>query len=189
MRSASGAHINLTSPREQDGQRKVGRRSESKKPDSLTRLDAGNPQTSEADDSRAKKGSRRQIVQTWRKRKKEIRASQRELRISAVHRVAGEDRGVAQIFETKLAVGASAIHAADPRDPHPRACRKLGSCAIYHFADDLVLREPEDRAERAARLFDDVQISAADARTRQYAKGETWPAPAWGFGRSPTVKG
>ena len=62
-----------------------------------------------------------QIVEFGRKFEDEVAARGRILGITAVDGVSGEDRGVAEIFETAFAVRAISIHTANPGDSNPRA--------------------------------------------------------------------
>jgi hypothetical protein len=138
----------------------MGGRTKAKQADALARLDAGNSQAAEADDSGTEQRSSIQIVKRTGQREDEIRTSENIFRISAGDGVAGEGRRVAEILLSSFAEGAGAVCAAEPADTDARAEWNFFSVATDNFADDLMAGN-HARLSGSKFSFDDMQICAA----------------------------
>jgi hypothetical protein len=125
-------------------------------------LHSRHSQTAEADDPGAEERRGVEIVEIFRKRCNEIVASQCEFRVATVNRIAGEGRFVAEILAAQAAITAGAIGAADPRNAHASAHRKLRCGSAGDLSDDLVTRNQRP-ASYWQFPFDNVQIGPADA--------------------------
>jgi hypothetical protein len=112
---------------------------ESEEADALTFFDAGDAEATETDDSGAQKRSGVESVEDGGDREDEIGTGEGVFGVASVDGVAGESWGVAEVFFAALAVGASAIGAAEPRDAYEGAGRDVAS--FDNFADDLVARD------------------------------------------------
>src|ERR1700722_1322949 len=91
-------------------------RSKSEKSDTVTGFHSGATQTAKTDDARTQKRSGMQISEFGRKVEHERVACCRILGVTAVDGVSSEDGGIAEIFETAVAVRAVSIPTANPGD-------------------------------------------------------------------------
>src|SRR5438105_6953826 len=84
-------------------------------------------------------------------------------RITAVARVAGEHRGVAQVLARRTTIGTDPAGRAEPGHADPLADAELGTAAERgDAADDLMPRD--DREPRVGQFaVDEVQVGAAHA--------------------------
>jgi len=101
-------------------------------------------------------------IQFTGQRDREIRARQRIFGVTAIHRVTGEDRPIAQIFHRVTAIPAITVCSAHPGNSHARSDWRFLTLACDDFADDLVTRN-QLRPKRRQVTFDDVQIRATHA--------------------------
>jgi len=128
----------------------------------VARLNAGYSQTAKANDAGAEKRRGVQVVQFRGQFKNKVAARRGILRIAAIDGVSGEDRRIAEIFESTAAVRAISIDPANPGNTHARTERQLGRSALHNVPDDLVARNERVLARRQF-AFHDVQIRTADA--------------------------
>ena len=136
---------------------------ESEETDALAGLNAGDAQTAKSDDAGAAVEERRvRRPNSVGSGKAKSARTRDEFGIAAIHRVAGEDRPIAQIFHRMTAIPAITIHAAHPGNAHARADRRLRAFTSDNFADDLMPGN-QLRAKRREIAFDDVQVGSADA--------------------------
>ena len=125
---------------------------------------AGHPQRAVADEARAQPGREFLVREAVRKREAIARVGQRELRVAAVDRIAGEARRVAEIFASGDAVSALAARPREPRnadalaDAEPRDVRAQRGDGAHDFM------ARDDGGARVRQLaVHDVQVGAADA--------------------------
>src|SRR5579871_1025393 len=111
---------------------------ESEQAHAFSMLDSCHAQAAESDDARAEQRRSMKIVERCRQRKYKIRARQCVLGVAAVYRVPGESRIVTQVLLTMLAIPATTVDAANPRNPDARTGRQLRRRAVHNFAHDLV---------------------------------------------------
>src|ERR1700676_5105423 len=138
MRLSSRGNIHLALPRAQNSDREMRGRTEAKQSDALARLDAGNAQAAEADDSGAEERGGVQIVECSRQRKDKVGAGQCIFRVSAGDAVSGERGRVAEVLRASFAIGASAIRPAEPANAGARAEWDFLCGAADYFTDNLM---------------------------------------------------
>ena len=127
----------------------------------LCRLNTGNAQTAEADDSRTQQGRGVQVIEFGWERINKVAACRGILGITAIDGVASEDGRVAKIFEPAAAVRASSVYSAHPGNTNARAKRQFGCTAFYNIAHNLVAGDKWLLSWRQFSLCD-VEIGAAD---------------------------
>ena len=100
------------------------------------------------------------IVKSAREPDDKIAAGDGELRVTAIHGIAGERGGVAEIFAAAQAITAGPVGAAEPGDAHARAEWKIGRGSSCNFADNLMARD-QGLTDWRQFAFDNVQIGPA----------------------------
>ena len=123
--SPASPHTPGTS-RSAERQWQAGRAAKAEKSHPLARFHPCHPQAAEADNPGAQQRRHMQIVQPGRQRENEIRARQGVLGVSAVDRISGERRMIAQVFHAVTAVPALPVHAPDPGDAGTASQRQFG---------------------------------------------------------------
>src|ERR1700757_1747417 len=165
--------VDLAIPGLEHANRQRGRTSKAIEPDSVTTLDSRDPQTAKADNSCTQQWRDMRSIERRRQWNREISANRNILRITAVHRVAREPRGIAQILHVVAAKPAVAIHSAHPGDANPRPLRYLLRSPLYYFAHNLVARN-KARPQRRQFALNDVKIGAADATGEDLEQHFAW---------------
>jgi hypothetical protein len=165
MGFAAGGHIDLAVPVVEDFDGLAGRGPETEEADPFSRLDAGDTQATESDDTGTQERSDVGVVEGGWKGEGKVGTDQGVLCVAPVDGVAGEDGIVAEILFAAAAEGAGAVGAADPgdADAHPRGAVSGRTCD--DLADNLMAGDegPVDEGEIA---FEDMEIGAA------YSAGE-----------------
>src|SRR4051812_6188304 len=121
MGFATSAHVDLGVPCPQDGDSQAGGGTEAEETDTLARLNGGDPQTAEADDTGAEQRSSMGAVETGWKRVCEVGADESVFGVAAIDGVSGEGGAVAEVLGSAKAVGTGAVGSSYPRDADSRA--------------------------------------------------------------------
>jgi hypothetical protein len=116
----------------------MSRRSESEETNSISWLNAGYSQAPESNNPGTKEWCCMEKVESFWQRKDEISPYRREFGVPAVHRVSGERRIIAEVFQSVSAVGASSIRSPNPGHPHPCSSRQDLSLASDNLTGDLM---------------------------------------------------
>jgi hypothetical protein len=140
----------------------VGGRAESKQAHTFTRLYARNPQTAKSDYAGTQERRGINVVDLGRERKCEIASHQRILRVSAINAVAGESRGIAEIFGTTQTILTTSVRTAEPRNSNPASNGQVGGCAVHYFSHNLMARN-HPLAQGWKLLIDYVKVCSADS--------------------------
>ena len=125
---------------------------------------AGDHQRTPADQASAEQWGERHVTARFAERERITRVGDRRRRKTAVARVSGEERAIAEIFLSAHAIGADAAGVAEPRNADALAHAQPLDAGPDRIdpADDLVARD--DRHLRVGQFaIDDMQIRAADA--------------------------
>ena len=143
-----------------DGEMRRGSKPEKAHP--LSGLCARDTQAAKSNDARTEQRGSVEIIEFGWKRKYEIGARQRILRIAAIDGIAGKSRRIAEILVALAAVPARSVGSAEPGDTHTGSERQLWSCAFHNVADNLV---PGNNLTQPRRkfAFDDVEVGPAHA--------------------------
>src|SRR5580658_1685227 len=168
MRLSPARDVHFAFPCLENSDREAGRGSEPEETDAFARLDACDAQAAESDDAGTEQRSYVDVVQAAGQRVCEVRARQSVFGVTAIHRVAGKNWPVAQIFHFVAAIPAIAVYSAHPGNPHARGDRRFRAFASDDFADNLMAGN-QLRPERGQVALHDVQIGATHA-TREHAQ-------------------
>jgi hypothetical protein len=134
---------------------------------------ARHAQAAKPDNAGAQKRGGVQIVQSFRKSKHEVLASNCIFGIAAIDRVSGERRRVAEILTAMLAIPTRPVSAADPGDAYASANRKLRIRSVHNFAHDLMTRN-DSFTQRRQFAFDNMQIGAANTAGANAQEKMAW---------------
>jgi hypothetical protein len=141
---------------------------ESEEAYALAFFNAGDAEAAEADDTSAEKWSGVERVEGGGYREHKIGASEGVFRVASVDGVAGEGRGVAEIFFATAAIGAGTVGAAQPGNADAGAGRCLVGqerpthTSLADFAYDLMAGD-DSFAVGSEFAFCDVEVGAADS--------------------------
>jgi hypothetical protein len=125
-------------------------------------LHTGDADAAKANDPGTKQWGNVDIVEAGRHGIGEVGTHLNVFGVTTVDGVAGEDGIIAEVFQLVMAVPATAVNSAHPRDADAGACGKFGSGSFDDLADDLVAGN-QARTKRRQVSFDDVKVGAADS--------------------------
>jgi hypothetical protein len=130
-------------------------------------------QTAKTNDAGTEQRRSMQVVEPRRKGKDEIGPRERVFCVTAIYRIASEDRSIAKVLHASAAVPTRSVNAANPRDSNADASRQLRGGAFHDVTDDLV---PGNQVLPPQRKFalHNVQVGAANPASSHLQQDMAW---------------
>ena len=100
------------------------------------------------------------VIKSIGQRENEIGSRGSVLRVTSINCVSGKSRFIAKIFKVAPTIGASPIHAAQPRNTDAQTSRQSIRHAFHNFPDDLMARNHLFTL-RCQFTLNDVKVRAA----------------------------